>query len=81
MDGREIIIAALEKACAKKTLKKAVLSMPANKSVKRAQCRLTEIAGGLCVQIETFMTDGKALHENIPVSEAPRIITERFTEG
>jgi len=46
-------------------LKKAVLSKPESKSIKRAQIQLKHIGGKDVLQTETFSTDNKALHKNI----------------
>lgn len=46
-------------------LKKAVLSKPESKDIKRAQITPKRIGGNDMLQAETFGTDNKALHKNI----------------
>ena len=56
-------------AAAKRFLKKAVLSKPADKDILRAVATLFEKSGEVFLQIETFKKDGKALHKNILPSD------------
>ncbi len=52
----------------KQLLKKAIFSKPADKNDVRTVLTLRRIAGEDCLQAETFRTDNKALHKNLPVS-------------
>lgn len=54
----------------KQVIKKAVLSKPYDKSIIRAVINLKTIAGTLCLQIETFFSDNKARHVNLPLEDA-----------
>ena len=56
-------------------LKKAVFSKPQDQSIQRAVLTLRLIGGKRQAQLETFLTDHKAVHENI----APEDVT-RFSE-
>ena len=72
----ELILAAAEK----RQLKKAVLSKPCNSEDRRAELTLRHIGGRDCLQAETFRTDNKALHENLPLEETDRLVSllERY---
>ena len=59
----------LSLAAKKRFLKKAVFSKCADKEVVRAAATLFERGGEVCIQFETFKTDGKALHKNILPSD------------
>ena len=61
------------------TLKKLILSRPSSKSVLRTEGHLFEKKGETFLQLETFTTDGKALHRNVAVAEAPEAILATFT--
>ncbi len=51
-------------------LKKAVFSKSDDKSIVRAVATLKTIKGQTVIQIETFLADNKAVHENIEIDEA-----------
>ncbi len=53
-----------------KVLQKLTLSKSTDASILRATGRLVEIKGQLCLALETFTTDGKAHHKNIPAKDA-----------
>lgn len=55
------------------TLKKAVLSKPSSKNVKKAVITAKIISGGLMLQRETFETDNKAYHVNIGASDVEKL--------
>lgn len=74
MEPREKLIGMLKQVLEGNTLKKAILSRPADKSILRAEARLFEKKGHTLLQIETFLADGKALHRNLAVSEAPEAL-------
>lgn len=64
MIGAERVAAALESAIANRTLSKAVLSRPRDKSKLRAVIALFEKAGELFVSLDTFTADGKDIRKN-----------------
>ena len=57
-------------AAAKQALKKAVLSKPDDKSVVRTVITPKVIGKKQVLQAETFLSDNKATHENIPMDES-----------
>ena len=57
-------------------LQKLILSKCVDPRVIRTTGRLVEIKGKLYLALESFYTDGKALHKNIPAKEAAEIIAE-----
>lgn len=69
---------ALTTAITGMTLKKLVLSRPADKSIIRIEGKLIELKGALNLQLETFTTDGKARHENISADVAADLVLEKF---
>ncbi len=68
----------LSAAISEKTLKKITLSKPADKKIIRSECRPIVIKYLPHIQVETFLSDGKAIHENIPESAAAIKLTELF---
>jgi SAM-dependent methyltransferase len=62
------------------TLKKLILSRPTDKSILRTEGHLFEKKGETFLQLETFTADGKALHRNIPVSEAANTLIAVFAD-
>ena len=52
-----------------KLLKKAVFSKPSDKSTVKAIASLIKLGDKLFVQIETFLSDNKATHKNLNLSE------------
>ena len=61
------------------TLKKLVLSRPADKSILRTEGHLFKKKGETFLQLETFTADSKALHRNIPANEAADTLITVFT--
>ena len=59
-------------ACDGKLLR-AVLSKPADSLIKKATLRPISTAKGDLIQLETFTTDNKAHHKNIPASDGEEI--------
>ncbi len=59
-------------------LKKIILSKPKDKTVKRAEGRIILVKDIRTLQIETFYTDGKARHKNVPEKEGAATIGELF---
>lgn len=55
-------------------LKKAVFSKPDDPDEKRAVLTLRTVGGKECLQLESFRTDNKALHENLPVAPSDRLV-------
>ncbi len=62
-----------------KTLEKIVLSKSVNKEILKAKCRLVEIKGKVCLQIETFYSDNKVFQKNVDVDIATNEIESLFT--
>lgn len=58
----------------KRILKKMILSNPTDKTILKSVATLITIKGELCLQIETFHKDGKAVHRNIKAENAPDIL-------
>lgn len=52
------------------TLTRLTLSKPEDKSILRTTGRLIRLKDGTCLALESFLSDGKAVHKNIPISEA-----------
>lgn len=50
-------------------LKKTVFSKPQDKSIRRAELTLKIISGERVLQLESFYSDNKAKHRNIPLSD------------
>ncbi len=60
--------------------RKLVCSKPDDRAVLRAAGRVCLVRGALCLQLETFHTDGKATHENLPMAaDFPSVLAERLT--
>ena len=59
-----------------KCLRKLTLSKSADTSILRSTGRLIEIKGTAYLALETFYTDGKAHQKNIPLADAPNVISE-----
>ena len=51
-------------------LKKIVLSRPVSGDIERAVCTLRALGSGTVLQIESFHSDNKAKHENLPLDGA-----------
>ncbi len=73
------LISSLNTAIFGGTLKKLVLSRPSDKTVIRTEGRIYN-KEGIILQLETFRTDGKALHKNLPASEAPEYVASLLGE-
>ena len=61
------------KAASECLLKKAVFSKSLSPDVKKAMLTVKEISGGVCLQIESFMSDNKAKHRNIPIDDTDSV--------
>ena len=57
----------------KQSLIKAVFSKPADKTTLRTVVTPRTVGGRTVLQAETFRTDGKAIHENVPPEDVPRL--------
>lgn len=61
-------------------LRKLVCSKPEEEGVLRATGRVCRLHGALYLQLETFHTDGKATHVNLPMDDTlPAALAERLT--
>ena len=58
-----------------RTLIKLILSKCQDPTILRTTGRLTQLKGGLYLTLESFLTDGKAVHKNIPIHQAVDTIT------
>ena len=70
MDNSARLLSMLDRTISSGTLKKITLSKPLDRSVLRTECRGVTIKNSPFIQCETFTSDGKALHKNIPLAEA-----------
>ena len=52
------------------TLTKLTLSKPEDKTILRTTGRLIKLKDGVYLALESFLTDGKAVHKNISIAEA-----------
>lgn len=57
----------------KQSLIKAVFSKPADKATLRTVVTPRTVGGRTVLQAETFRTDGKAIHENVPPEDVSRL--------
>ncbi len=78
MEPIETLRAFLAGAIENKTLKKLILSRPTDKAILRTEGRLFEKKGEILLQLETFTADGKALHRNLSLDEAPDTVLSLF---
>lgn len=60
--------------------KRAVLSRPKDKETVRGDARLMMLKGGQMLQLATYKADGKALHKNVPQSDAPKALIALLCE-
>ena len=70
MREREDTAALILLAAKKEALKKVVFSRPVAGDIVRATGELRLVRGTTVLQIETFFSDNKARHENLPVKDA-----------
>lgn len=73
-DPKTSLIQSLCTLFEKNAVRRMVLSKPQDKTVTRGELRPTSIKGENVLQITRQMKDGKALHQNIPVSESESCI-------
>lgn len=62
-------------------LRKVVFSRFADASILRAEARPIELGGERIFQLTTFMSDGKAIHRNYTLAEAPSVFASLAVEG
>ncbi len=60
----------------KQTLTGLTLSKPEDKTVLRTTGRLVRIKDGVYLALESFLSDGKAVHRNIPIAHAADTLLE-----
>ncbi len=76
MEPNEKLLLSLRQIFKNATLKKLILSRPSDKSIIRTEGRLYNNKDGSTLQLATYKTDNKVLHENIPAADAPdRIVS------
>lgn len=80
LEPNEKLISALTTVVNDKTLKKLVLSRPADKNIIRTEGKLVSIKSDTLLQLETFTTDGKAYHKNIPAADAPDTVFSMLSD-
>lgn len=61
-------------------LKKVVLSKPEDKNIKKTVITLKSLNSGYVLQSESFYTDNKAKHENIPLNYASNRLSELISK-
>lgn len=74
----EELLRILTAAARGKYLKKAVLSKSRDRAVVRAVLTLRRVGKDECVQVETFHSDNKATHENLPLTS--EVLSSRLAE-
>ncbi len=76
MDAYEKLISSLMRVFDRRTLKKLTFSRCSDKAVLRAEGRLFNNKDNFYLQIAEYRSDGKVLHTNIPLSDAPKRTAE-----
>lgn len=66
----EQILSTLKSCLVKNRVDRIIFSKPTDKTVKKAQGKLIKIKSEVFFQYERFLTDGKAMHENVEFSKA-----------
>ncbi len=64
-----------------KILVNAVLSKSTKSEILKAKCRLVEIKGEVCLQIETFYSDNKVFQKNVELKDAVTYLESTFLDG
>ena len=77
----EKILAIIRDAIDRGILRRIVLSGPSDPQNKRMTVELFAKKGEVMAQFSTFRQDGKAIHRNLPVSDAPNEAVKAFLEG
>ncbi len=70
----------LHEIISRRLFEKLTLSRYGDKTIRRVCGHLFEKDGKPFLQLETFTSDGKALHRNIPLAEAADALCEEFPE-
>ena len=73
---KEQIILTLKDCLVKNKVDKIIFSKSEDKTIKKAQGKLIKLKSGVFFQVEKFLTDGKAIHENIPLDKAGDYLVE-----
>jgi len=76
MNNKEKTAAIILLAAKRSALKKAVFSKPCDKSTVRAVATLKSIKGQSVIQLESFLADNKAVHQNIAVDGGEAALAE-----
>ena len=76
MNNTEKTAAIILLAAKRSALKKAVFSKPCDKSTVRAVATLKSIKGQSVIQLESFLADNKAVHQNITVDGGEAALAE-----
>ncbi len=79
LENKELLCRLILKSAQTETLKKAVFSKPADKSIKKTVISPKSISGDVVLQAEIFHADNKATHENIKTCDVSRIA--EYIEG
>ncbi len=74
MSKQDKILSVFREEFDNKTLDKIVFSRPYDKNIKKAVAKLFRGKGEIFCQIERFTKDNKAIHENIPIENAPEAL-------
>lgn len=78
MDPTEKLLSALNAALNSGSVRKISFSRYTDKSILRASAHLFDKKGETFLQIERFTSDGKAYHENFPISSAADAVINEF---
>lgn len=79
-DSKALLTESLRRLFEKNALRRMVLSKPQDKTVVRGELRPAQIRGQTFLQLTCQKKDGKALHQNIPVSESESCIETLLRE-
>ena len=63
------------------TLTALALSKCEDKTILRTTGRLVKLKDGIYLALESFLSDGKAVHKNIPISDAAKTLLELIPAG
>ena len=73
LENKELLCRLILKSAQTETLRKAVFSKPADKSIKKTVISPKSISGEVVLQAEIFHADNKATHENIKIGDVSRV--------
>ncbi|MBO5306292.1 MAG: hypothetical protein J6B12_05960, partial [Clostridia bacterium] len=71
---RDTLLSLMLDAAEKQVLKKAVLSKPQDKTVQKTVLSPRVIGGTLMLQAESFLTDNKAVHKNLSLTDKDALL-------